>query len=382
MADLTVYRLAFHSGFHLGVRGVNLEESSLHIPADTLFAALLDAALRAGFDADAFVARFQKGDPPFLLTSAFPYAGGVRFFPMPVPLGRWFRPETFHARLKALKRIRFVSEALFQRMLVGEPMDPWLFPMDGKDDPTQGLALQGGMFWLAAEEAEKLPCQMRSHPRTGRPVPLRALMEHRVFASAQVPRVTVDRVSSASNIFHTGRVSFAPDCGLWFGIAWRDPNAPIGAGELTFREAVHCALAILSYDGLGGERTTGYGGFVWAQESVSLSLPDPAPGELLWLLSRYHPRQEELPGALTSAGVAYELISVAGWLRSWQGAAQRRRRLWLVREGSLVQAIGNGPWGDLTDVRPRYQNPDGDLPHPVWRYGFALGAAVKEVRSV
>ncbi len=366
MASLTVYRLTFRNGFHVGAHGVNLEESAEHIPSDTLFAALLDAALRAGAGTEDFARPFQNGDPPFLLTSAFPFAGHVRFFPMPVPLDRWFSEETLRERSGELKRIRFVSEALFQRMVKGEPMDDWLFPEKEREEPTRGAALQGGVFWLTVEEAEGLPEGMSVRPNR-----LRALRYHRVFQSHQVPRVTLDRVSSASNIFHVGRVSFAPGCGLWFGVQWRGDHPSL-------RDLFRRALAILADDGLGGERTIGYGGFVWAEEEDSLTMPDPADGDRIWLLSRYHPRPPELPAALTDSP-GYKLTAVAGWLRTWEGAAQRRQRLWLVEEGSLIRAVGPGPWGDLTDVRPRYRNPEGDLPHPVWRYGFALGAVVKEV---
>ncbi|MFN3763717.1 MAG: type III-A CRISPR-associated RAMP protein Csm4, partial [Anaerolineae bacterium] len=73
MAELTVYRLTFHSGFHLGARGVNLEESAEHIPSDTLFAALVDAVLRLSGDGETFAEPFKHRNPPFLLTSAFPF---------------------------------------------------------------------------------------------------------------------------------------------------------------------------------------------------------------------------------------------------------------------------------------------------------------------
>lgn len=366
MAELTIYRLTFHSGFHLGLRGVNLEESAEHIPSDTLFAALLDAALRAGAGAEDFARPFQNGDPPFLLTSAFPFAGSICFFPMPVPLDRWFSPDTLRKRSKELKKVKFVSEALFRRMLNGEPMDDWLFPEKGEEEPVRGVALQGGAFWLSLEEVKGLPKGMQVHPNR-----LRALRYHNVFRSQQVPRVTLDRMSSASNIFHAGRVSFSSGCGLWFGVHWRKD---------VLRGLFLQALGVLADDGLGGERTAGYGGFTW-EEAGSLTFPDPTDGGLMWLLSRYHPREGELPGALAYSP-GYKLTAVAGWLRTWEGAAQRRQRLWLMAEGSLIRAIGPGPWGDITDVRPRYRNPDGDLPHPVWRYGFALGAAVKEVPNV
>ncbi len=385
MPKLTEYRLTFHAGFHLGTRGVGLEESALHLPADTLFAALVDAHRRAGGDPDAFVAPFPRlpldgapveGEPPFRLTSAFPFAGRVRFFPMPVPLPRWFDQTTLRDRRKALKRIRFVSEALFRRMAAGEPMDAWLFPADARTPPKQGVALQSGHFWLTREEVADLPPALWTHPQTGEPLPLQALQGRRVLTQARVPHVTVDRLTSASEVFHAGRVSFAPGCGLWFGVAWQRPEEAIAEGEPTYREAFRRALAILADDGLGGERSTGYGAFRCAEGEETLTLPDAGPDGLLCLLSRYHPRRTELPQVLTGAGTAYELTAVGGWLRSWDTVAQRRRRLWLLAEGSVVRA---GASGDLVDVRPLYPESNDRFPHPVWRYGLALGAGLKEV---
>jgi len=77
-----------------------------------------------------------------------------------------------------------------------------------------------------------------------------------------------------------------------------------------------------------------------------------------------------LPQALTAKDTAYDLVSVAGWLRSPDGPAQRRKRLILVAEGSLVRPPAF-PAGDVTDVRPDYEGGPG-VPHPVYRYGLAL----------
>jgi hypothetical protein len=51
-----------------------------------------------------------------------------------------------------------------------------------------------------------------------------------------------------------------------------------------------------------------------------------------------------------------------------------------VAEGSVIRTMGDAPWGDVTDVRPRYGNPDPTVAfgHPVWRYGLALGVAYQE----
>lgn len=386
MPKLSEYRLIFRSGFHLDTRGVNPEESATYVPSDTLFAALVDAHRRAGGDPDAFVTSFpqrQEGEPPapppFRLTSAFPFAGKIRFFPMPVPFHVWFNGETLRRRLKDLRRIRFVSEGLFRRMVQGERLDEWLFPPEGEEKGQhKGIALQHGALWLSSEEVAGLPDTMRLHPKKKNSRPHRALRYTRVWALHRVPRVTVDRFSSASEIFHVGRVAFAPGCGLWFGVEWHAPDQKVDGEGIAYRDAFHRALSLLADDGLGGERSAGYGAFTW-ERGGDLSLPTPSPGEALYLLSRYHPRRSELPEALTGEGGGYSLISVAGWLRSPDGVAQRRRRLWMVAEGSIVRAVGAGPWGDVVDVRPTYENPAGDLPHPVWRYGLALGAGVKEV---
>jgi hypothetical protein len=96
---------------------------------------------------------------------------------------------------------------------------------------------------------------------------------------------------------------------------------------------------------------------------------------LTYLLSRYLPAEGELPGALADTGTAYSLVSVAGWLRTFAGAAQRRKRLTMVEAGSLV-ALPAGPAGRIEDVRPTYTASGREQPglsHEVWRCGLALG---------
>jgi CRISPR-associated protein Csm4 len=383
--ELTIYHLSFPGGFHLGTRGVNLEESAVTLPSGTLFAALIATYRLCGGDPDAFVAPFSPDsakDPltvhtaPFLLSSAFLYAGDVLFFPMPSPLDRFFSPETLQARRKALKGIRFISEALLRDVLAHRRLDNRLFPENPKRDPIDGVALQGGTLWLTKEEVTSLPSSLRQDAKTGRSLPSRALRHHAAYQTACVPRVRVDRVNSASEIFHAGRVSFAPGCGLWFGVHWRHPDAELDGRPL--QSVFESLLSVLQEEGLGGERSAGYGCFI-CNATTSCSLPDPEEGGLAFLLSRYHPQLEELPTALRGHA-AYTLVPVSGWLRSWDAAAQRRKRLWLVEAGSLIQTTGPGPWGDVVDVRPDYGNARG-VPHPVWRYGLALGVgcAVKEV---
>jgi CRISPR-associated protein Csm4 len=132
------------------------------------------------------------------------------------------------------------------------------------------------------------------------------------------------------------------------------------------------ALSLLQHDGLGGERTAGYGAFTFAEDKP-IDLPPPQPGRPGLLLSRYHPRPDELPAALTHREAAYKLTAVEGWLRSPDSIPQRRRRLFLVAEGSLVCPPAH-PAGDVPDVRPIYPSSAESIPHPVYRYGIPVAA--------
>ncbi|MCO6450987.1 MAG: type III-A CRISPR-associated RAMP protein Csm4 [Caldilineales bacterium] len=374
MPEIIPYHLSFHSGMRVGTHGVNLEETSIGIPSDTLFAALLHAWRRLGHDPATFADPFCQQTPPFLLSSAFPFVGKVHFFPMPHDLSCLFSLETIRQRGKALKRIQFLSQNLALMALEGQKLDAYLFPEDEYADPSQGLTLQQGALWLTTAEVEQLPESVRRENQASRP--LRALRYQQIYTTSRVPRVTIQRHNSASNIFHAGRTAFAADSGLWFGVQWIAPDQ-ITSG-LSYRQAVETALSLLQDDGLGGERSTGYGAFSVESGDV-VSMPDPQSQGRAWLFSRYHPTTQELPAALATAGAAYRLTSVSGWLNSPDGPAQRRKQLMLVTEGSLV-ALPGLPAGDIVDVRPTYENPAGDIPHPVYRYGFALAAGLKEAQ--
>ncbi|MBC7325803.1 MAG: hypothetical protein H5T99_10905, partial [Moorella sp. (in: Bacteria)] len=131
-----------------------------------------------------------------------------------------------------LKRIRYFSEGLMRKAQAGEPLDAYLFPADEEAEPEQGVALQGGALWLLKEEVGLLPKALHQDR------PLRALRHVNVWREQRVPRVTVDRVSQGAVIYHSARVVFAQECGLWFGVAWRYPEQEVAPG-LTY----HAVLA-------------------------------------------------------------------------------------------------------------------------------------------
>lgn len=349
MPQLTIYHLTFPRGLHIGAGGVeSLEESRETAPSDTLFAALLDTWRHLGRDVKEILP--EAGAPVFKVTSAFPFAGGVRFYPKPVDLRELFTEDTLKAESagKRLKKIRFLSEELLLKAAQGDYLDKFLFPEEEYEDPKDGIALQGGAFWLLPEEVTHLPkdWQLPQDKRW-------QLRRKTVVTTQTAPRVTVDRVSSASNLFQSERVLFNAGCGLWFGAVEQVGNLPY-------------LLTALGDAGLGGERAAGYGHFAFAQtDPIQRDLPDPQT--CACLLSRWHPKAEETPLLKNSA---YKLEAVEGWLRAPGNAAQRRKRLWLAAEGSLI--AGN-PQGGAVDVRPKYEAKSGEtIEHPVYRPGFAV----------
>lgn len=360
MPQLTIYHLTFPHGIHIGAGGVeSVEESRESVPSDTLFAALLDTWRHLGRDVNEILP--ENGGPAFRVTSAFPFAGGVRFYPKPVDLRELFtedRIKEFGAG-KNIKKIRYLSEALIERARKGEYLDDELVK-DSEGEWKCKFSLQGGALWLTEAEIKELPESILFYTdkvngkEQKKERPMEAVMRQTVFASQTAPRVTVDRVSSASNLFQSERVFFNAGCGLWFGA--------VAVGQ-TF--SLSELLTVLGDSGLGGERTAGYGHFTWQPKG---ELPLNAPQSAAYLLSRWHPKADEVTLLPNSA---YKLEAVEGWLRTPENAAaQRRKRVWLVNEGSLI--AGN-PQGGAVDVRPEYDAKSGEtIPHPVYRPGFAL----------
>lgn len=349
MLRMTLYHLTFPHGLHIGVGSVeSVCESRETAPSDTVFAALLDTWRQLGRDVDALLP--ENGAPVFKVTSAFPFAGEVRFYPKPVDLRELFTEKTLkdESAGKHLKKIRYLSEGLLCKAAQGAYLDDFLFSEADYEDPEHGIALQGGVFWCLTDEVDKLPASWRLSKDKWW-----TLRRKTVFASQTAPRVTVDRVNSASKLFQSERVVFTAGCGLWLGVAL-DSLSQADFDNL---------LATLADAGLGGERTAGYGHFVPEKQTVPLELPQPQT--CAYLLSRWHPQEAEISWLKQSA---YKLEAVEGWLRTSHGADQLRRKVWLVAEGSLIMGQ---PQGQAVDVRPQPLY-GATFPHPVYRPGFAV----------
>jgi len=285
--------------------------------------------------------------------------------------------QTIRQRGKAIKRLRFLSEGLVRHWLVEqEPLDDYLF--DEQNKSAKGISLQRDTLWLTREEVKLLPASFRFiDAAQTRKRPIEALRYLPVWTHHRIPRVTIDRVRSASTIYHVGAVRFAKECGLWFGIVWQDADRLATDDGRTFRDLVHSALALLQTNGLGGERSSGYGQFTLS-EGTPVEWPDAHEGTLAWTLSRYLPQERELQArTLADANAAYAITTVRGWVHSLDAPDQRRKSILMVSEGSLIRATG-APMGAIANLQPTYGAHEGTagIPHPVYRYGIALALGI------
>jgi CRISPR-associated protein Csm4 len=331
-------------GFHFGRHGLGQEETAIAMASDSLFAALVNRlAIGSGVQAvETFITPFLQGSPPFALSSTFPFAGDIRFFP--VPLAAMYATST-ESEAKDYKRVQFVSEGLFRELLNGKTM-PAVFASAQK--------LMGGRLLVGTDEIDGLPPAIRKD-------------ESPVWGEEVRPRVTLGRSAQNSSIYFTGRVTYAKDCGLWFGIYWDREDDPL-------KTQLHNLFTDLGDAGLGAERSAGFGACRFVQKNV-LDLPD--AGHQPWVsLSRYLPSEDET-GALTWEKAAYRIVSVGGWLDSPSLHGQRRRPVNLIEEGATLGNVPHPIPGALVDVRPKYAG-TADLPgHPVYRSGLSLAVGWK-----
>jgi CRISPR-associated protein Csm4 len=329
--------------FHFGRHGLGLEEQCIHLTSDTLVSALIAGQVEMD-DASAtqaWAARFQPPAPNLALTSAFPFAGEVLFFPTP---RRTAQPKSGNrVRAKDLKRTAYLSEQLFRQVLQGASL---------LDIYNNAERLQDGELLLTKEERGNLP-----KPLT---------VDKAVLWKTELrPRVTVDRDRSSSNLFHIGCTTYTPGCGLWFGVYWLQPSPAL---IMQFERLLHH----LAESGLGGDRSAGFGASsISAHGSCCL----PQSRGTTWVnLSHYLPADDEM-GALEHPSAAYSVQKVGGWASSPTQISQRRITLHMLAEGSVLGPLEKDTPGQMVDVQPSYGGSK-PLGHPAWRSGVSVAAGI------
>lgn len=325
----TLLTLIAKGPWHLGKRGVGMEEVEVVLNADTVFSALCHAWLALYGSLSDLLRGFEEGDPPFLLSSGFPYDGQNKVWYPPAPLAPFSLPEGVDR--KKIKKARFLPFDLWDRMRRGEQPD------------FSGLDTCGGFLMPVSGEGRRAlydpPCR-----------------------DASVPHVALDRVSSRSNLYFTGQVFFRPECGFGLLIEFRRDE---------WRDRVLRALEWLGETGIGGERTSGCGVFCVREEAIAL---EPAESACRILLSPYNPRDVSELAAWDLEGSHYQFLVRRGYADVPGDRDPRRRSLRMFAEGSVLRLAegSRAAFGRLINLAPQ-----GFTRHPIYRYGYALAVEWK-----
>jgi CRISPR-associated protein Csm4 len=367
VSEMVRYRLLPRGAFHFGERGVGMEVTDITLRADSFFAALC-LALRDMYGAEwleetflpAFPTARHDVVPPFRLTSLFPFVGDVFFLPRPLVRPMWPDLETeMQWRKKA--KAAYVSQQVFDYLVSGRALDEQVLPADDKE--AGKYFIQG--TWLAQGEYERVEGFKDYRGRI------------RFWETEEAPRVTVDRRSSASAYYLTGRLVFhrrpSDDgervAGLYFLIEWLN-------GDDEMRKRVEAGLHALSDIGIGGERSAGYGQFELAVDPAHPTPPAATRVPYFTTLAPYYPRPDELKpeGGVLGQSAAYDLLLRRGWMSSPDASNLRRKTVRLVGEGAVLHTLpGRESYGALADATPDIFDPDqNSRGHKVYRYGLAF----------
>ena len=340
MGTYTVYRLKFKTQLHLGratgaaqTGSLGLEKTETYIPADTLFSAICqmwttfyDTASLTDF-LNPYTA--ENGSLPFTLTSAFPYANNVYFFPKPLTLREsGDTPEKVKAEAKKkIKKLQFVSNNLFQHIISGH------LPEFSKEKPItvtingeRVYPINGGMLWVSLEEKEQLKKVMMTSEEKEQ---LENAMDDKlsIWETTTRPRVSIDRQTEESSIWHVETVQFNKCCGLWFAANFFNSDET--------KQKVETLLRVLGDNGIGGERNVGYGLFEFTP--AELDIPTAEDSTQFVTLSPICPKSSEQLEHLLKGDIAYNLNPLTGWVGS-HGTYKRRKQINMFTEGSVLNA--------------------------------------------
>lgn len=274
---------------HVGERESWREGSKVYVPSDTIFSALCHCYSLLYGDLESLLRPFLDGNPPFLISSAFPFFEDRYFFPV---------PKNQIPSEKSLKKIAFIELSGLEKLLRGSKLEE------------------------VARDAFTIPGK----------VP--------VYGYENVPRIGLNRMNShpGENYFHFGQVTYFRDAGLFLLVRMIDES---------FSDRLRSLFFLMCHEGLGGDRSSGKG--IFEKPEFSEMTIETVEAKGLYTLSTYSPRDEELIGL--DAGF-YDFEERKGYIYSPWNQSLRRKSVRLFMEGSVFPANVQRT-GRLVDVTPK-----------------------------
>jgi CRISPR-associated protein Csm4 len=309
--------------------------------SDTLFGAICWGIRHSQGEEtlEAVLARFADGDPPFLVSSAFPTVthpdSGERLHLLPkprLPGPRSSDEEASDERIEALqawKRIEYIPATLFAELARGERSGSDV--VDGLE--ASAVDIDGQTYERDWEFL--LPAESES----GRP-----------YETETRVRNAVNRLTGATggNLFERESVFFAEGAGLHVCVE--------GAIDIVVE-----ALAMLQDRGIGGGKSVGQGQFRLEGVEEVGRFPEAADAESFCTLSLCIPQSDRLAELVRDG---YYSVETRKGVVGKSGSDIWKRRVLALAEGSVLPRLG-AIHGHNPVVADHFE-------HGVQQYGYAL----------
>ncbi|MCD6513519.1 MAG: type III-A CRISPR-associated RAMP protein Csm4 [Candidatus Odinarchaeota archaeon] len=339
--NVEAVQLKFTSALRVGKRGLGEESTELYIPSDTIFSAFINTYAKLfGIDeATALVNLYIDRNPPFIISSAFPYFSKNGFvlyaFVKPIlPLKKYVNDVRAFKNLKKIKKAILLSKMLFEEIINGR-----LSLGDLLEKVSSGDIIMYENILMTVDEFQNIEQQ---------DMPIKIKIDS---------HNTLDRYGCGSLIYFTGSVSFSKESGLYFLVKFYDNS---------FKKKFYSTLNLLSDDGIGGNRSIGHG--IFRYTTVSLDLKVPENSKYVVTLSRYIPTRDEIKKLCQSLDhPLFELVRIGGFVQSpYTKLGIRRPTINMISEGSLL------PFSKDIDLLGKTVELANIGIHKVVRYGYAF----------
>lgn len=319
-----VIRFTFTAPLHISNARSDYARSEDVVRSDTLCAAIMQSWAVLGHE------DWITDQPGFVTSSLFPYTRlkdeWIYFLPKPVKdqLKNKPGPEL----LKRFKRVRYYEKEFFEQRL-----DSPLVVRDGDiaDEYLSGRLKRGNSS---------------------------------LYRSMVMPRIMKPRdPQDDTRIFYMERREFVPGAGLFCLVKYQSDEA---------KTRFLAGLRLLGENGLGSDRTVGYGRFTFTEDEITFS--HPVSSDYMISLSLYLPDYEQEFLEALGPAAKYELVRRGGWI-SEPFNTLRKRNVYMFTEGSLLKFNGSGEAikGRIVDVKPLALTTH----HAIYRSGKSIFLPIK-----
>lgn len=354
------------SSVHFGELGIGMEESKERVRSDTLFSAWITnyARLFGKKSVEELLVKFLQPKPPMRISSTFLYreckndTKNNTIFYLPRPLkfptnyphgGDLNSTQDDLAFFKTYKSLNYL------------PLDIWYRWYQGEG--------------FTKEDAQELTDKTKGNAK-GKLKEAGTFDYKEAFQNHKLPKVAIDRTTSATNFYHTEYVQFNWEqngsgvkslSGLYFLVYCEDENQHI--------EELKAALDLLGEQGIGGERSSGAG--LFQAEWLDLKNASPTWENVVkpldksayqCLISLFWDDEQSTIEQLiiNNFHSSYEIQERGGW---FSDGNIRRKMVRMFTEGSVFPIA---PQGKLADVTPSEFKA-----HKIYRSGIGLSLPIK-----